>query len=157
MRLTERYRVKDILKINRADTKFDDLFNQMIEQASEEVEHHTRRTFAYGAQVEFLQSYEQVPGDPTPQYLKVKAWPIDTGETITIVWSAWNDHDTNGITVDPTDIDNSQADKGWLIVYFNKFNPVTVPHPLRTVVTNNPRGWRVSYTGGYSLPTPSGS
>jgi hypothetical protein len=74
MRLCERSRIKDLLQIPRADTLLDDTLNGLIEQASEEVAHITRRAFEYAARTEFHASYDQEPEDPTPQYIHLEAW-----------------------------------------------------------------------------------
>jgi hypothetical protein len=146
MRLSERSRVKDLLQMARADTLYDRQLNGMIEQASEEVETITRRTFDYRVRVEYHRSYEQSPIDPDPQYIHLEAMPIDLTETLELAPGnpalSWAQTPTPNYTV--------YADKGVIAVT----NPGRIgfgalPYPYAGGIGYDPRGFKVTYTGGY--------
>jgi len=157
-KLVERERVKDCIGMARADSIQDDVLNSMILQASEQVEQITRRTFTKGAHVEYHESYDQPPSDPDGQFLWIKAPPIDTVVSVTIVWSPNDDHDANGTAlkaatdfrVDGDTIFVKPIASGSLSGSAAIF-ALSSPH-----ITWSPTGFKVTYTGGFAIlnPTP---
>ena len=87
---------KDLANVPRHDARYDTLLNAIRERISRDVEDITGRQFATMERTEYHQSYQQVFGDPTPQWVFVDAPPIDTGQTLTLTWAAFDDHATNG-------------------------------------------------------------
>jgi hypothetical protein len=155
-KLVGRSLVKNLANVATADTRWDAVFDAMIEEAGAQVEDVTGRIFEYGARVEYHRSHEQVWGDRTPQWVIVQAPPIDVGETVTLVWAPFDDHDDNGTTLE-LDVDyryetNAAGDViGFRIQRFSSW-PETLPVPAGTfsLVQQSPTGWRASYTGGYA-------
>lgn len=158
VKLVERALVKDLANIARADTQFDARLNSMIAQASTQVEKMTKREYEKKVRVDFLQSYEQYWNEPEPEYLWVTGYPIDTDESLEIIWASQDRHDTNGVTLsaDATPPDYLvQSDIGLITArgatgLISNFPPYSSGQPL---FTYDPRGFRVTYTGGYVLST----
>jgi len=106
VKLVERALIKDLMSIPRADTAMDSIMNGMIEQASAEVERIVRREFEKKARTEFYKSYEQGQLDPDPLYIWLRSFPVDPAAVgPTIVWDAFDLHDTSGTTLDESQND----------------------------------------------------
>ena len=101
LKLVERKYVKDILGINRADTVRDDEIEGLIAQVSEDVESECRREFDKRERTEYHASYDQNVFDPMPQFIKLKAYPLDVGERLSIVYSATSDRDWETCAIRP--------------------------------------------------------
>lgn len=154
VKLTERARVKDYAKIARADTLHDGLINDMIEQASEEIQDLTRREFEKKQRTEYHTSYEQTAFDPEPQIVLANAWPIDEGETIELIWSPY-DH-REGLTTELTQANEDftvDAEKGFIWVRSNGGLVNNLPLLGTTIFSYAPRGFKLTYTGGYEVTT----
>ena len=161
MKLTERRLVKELTNTSLADTRYDTAIDRLIRQASTAVARFTGRIFEYGQRTEYHRSYDQWWDDPDPQYIVTEAAPIDEGQPITIIWAAEDRHDTNGVTLDPTENDFSvwDAEKGvisirkWSGLASNLILPVRQRLPI---FTYDQRGFKITYTGGYQLSTDPG-
>jgi len=153
--LIERSLVKDLINVPRADTLWDSVLNSLIEQASDDVRRFTRREFDKIIRTEFLTSFEQSAYDPDPQYLWLLGVPIDTGQAITVVWDAYDRHDTSGITLTEADGDYFvDAPRGLIVVRqaSNVSQELLVAGSIAgPLFTYNPRGFKVTYTGGFAL------
>lgn len=152
VKLTDRSRVKDYAKIARADTLHDSLINDMIEQASEEVERLTRREFEKKVRTEYHTSYEQSAFEPEPQIILANAWPIDTGEELLLSWSAY-DH-REGTATDLTEANEDftvDAEKGFIWVKSNGGLINNLPLLGNMIFSYAPRGFKLTYTGGYEV------
>ena len=68
-KLLERSLVKRLAGIALADTNKDVKLDAMIEQASAQVEHLTRRKFQKQVRTEYHQSYEMWWNDPDPLWI----------------------------------------------------------------------------------------
>lgn len=154
MKLLERALVKDLANIPRADTQWDTTITAMIERASFEVEDFTRRKFEELARVDYFKSYEQNFYEPDPQYIFLPAFPVDIGETFTIVWAAYDNHDTNGSILDAAQNDYILNDVTGVATIRGASGLVdNIPVSVRglPIFTYDPRGFKVTYTGGYAL------
>jgi hypothetical protein len=164
LKLTERARVKRLLKVAEADTINDELYDALIDQVSTEAEQICRRHFTYNPnRVEYYQSYEQNPFDPDPQYLWLDG-PIDPDVQMVIVWAAYDQHDANGITLNPTPANpiypyqnedyRIDYDRSLVIIKSSTGSVANMPIPAGVglpVYSYSPTGFRVSYAGGYRV------
>ncbi len=147
--------VKNFANVATADTRWDHIFDAQIQQASAEVEHLTARQFLKVERTELHLSYEQVWGDRTPQWVVVTAPPIDTGETTTLVWAPFDDHDTNGTTLTFEQDWRFEMTAGEAVgLRIQRFSswPETLPIPAGSfsMLQYSPTGFQVTYTGGYA-------
>lgn len=150
-------RVKAHANLPAADAQFDTILNLLREKASREVEHMTGRAFAKLERTEYFESYEQIFGDPSPQYLFPNAAPIDTGETTTLIWAPYDDHADNGTPLVEGEDWRFQTDRdgaaiGLRIQRFSTF-PTRFPLPAgaTAVLGYSPTGFQLTYTGGYDV------
>jgi len=150
-KIVSRARVKDLIGIPRADTLWDERINDVIQQATSEVQEIILdRALKYEQRVEYLQSYEQMPADPSPQYLWMRAWPIDTEEDLDIVYSPNDQHATNGLTLTVDTDYTVVADKGLIIIKGAVFLTPDLWVGTRGI-GYSPRGFQVTYYGGYQV------
>lgn len=152
VKLVERALVKDLLRLPRADTLQDGILNGMIEQCSAQVERITRREFTYAARVEYHRSYEQTAVDPEPQYITLNAFPVDTDETFLLQWSP-HDHRTGHI-IDLSESNEDYellAEKGMVVVRTAGGIVNNLPLLGSIIFSYAPRGFKVTYTGGYAV------
>lgn len=160
IKLVEMSVVKDFCNIAQSDTLDNTQLKGMIEQASREVMLFTRRDFEYGLKTEFCLSYDQQPYDPYPQYLWLTAFPLDTtkgNQGITeIVWAPNDMHEEMGATLDTTDY-QVVPERGAVIVRRSTglFNGIIPLIHGRLIFSFAPRGFRVTYWGGYASLNPS--
>jgi len=151
--LTSRSLVKQLSNLNETDTRFDTMITAMIESACDQVEHILERTFTYAAYTEFHRSYSQSFSDPDQQYIWVQSPPIDDAETITVVWALRNDHDVNGISLTQNnDWTLTEAKDGIIIDRLRSIDTAFLPVGRSHILSYAPRGFKVSYTGGFALP-----
>lgn len=151
-KLTERSRVKDFAQIPRADTLQDALINAMIEQASAEVEDITRRKFEKKERVEYHTSYEQAAFDPEPQIVLLDAFPVDMEQQFILKWSAYDHRENLTITLNPDEDEfGVEEEKGFIWVRSAGGIAQNLPLLGATWITYAPRGFQVTYTGGYSV------
>lgn len=148
-KLTERAKVKQILKIALSDTLEDDLINDLIEHHSAEVERITRRSFAKAMRTEYYQSYDQLPGDPEAQNIWLNG-PVDLALPFTIVFAQALKHDTVGLQLSATDYLLNAAE-GHLRIG-NTFDPVVWGYG-QPAYAYDPQGFKITYTGGYAVTT----
>jgi len=156
IKLLERSLVKDLANISRADTAWDTQLNGLIELASENVERITRRKFDKKQRIEFYQSYEQGPVDPTPQYVYTDALPIDSTATLTIFWDPYNKHDDSGIELLLSKGDFEIIDEEGLLRIHTASGLINQLPPTRwgiPIFSYNPIGFKITYTGGYVTTT----
>lgn len=160
MRLCELRRVKDMLGMSPADTIWNETLGGMIEAASLEAEHITIRKFLRVERTEFFESQDRGYYDPRAQYLRVSAWPIDTGQTFILKWAPYGLHDdypaltlTEDYTIDDVN--------GWVLVRAIRGQAAisTLPIPAGSsfpFTTADPRGFKLIYTGGSPefIPSP---
>lgn len=149
MRLVERALLKDIIGMARADTGSDNLLDAMLEAATDEVMRLTRRQYLKGPYTEYYKSYEQLPSDPTSQWIWVDVPPFDTQASITVSYSSTGNHDTDGsiLTV------GKEYAIGTSLDHVEVFS-ITVGSGVAFVpyfgYAHNPRGFKITYTGGYA-------
>jgi len=151
LRLTEKSRAKTAMGFARTDNLVDDIVVGMIEELSTIVEDTCGREFEKKERVEYCQSFDQGINDPVPQYLKLKSWPIDLAEPFTIVFSGNDDHDNTGIElVRGTDY-TVDVDRGEVIVRaLSQQGTRLLPVANSFIYSYAPRGFKVTYTGGYT-------
>jgi len=155
IKLIERALVKDFAGIARADTFNDNLINVMIQQASAEVERITRRSYVKAARVEYHTSYEQGPADPEPQIICLNAWPVDLAETFTLKYSADDHREGTSVTLNSTEGDYQlDNETGMIRVRASRILPTIVPLLVGNIFSYAPRGFQVTYTGGYVAEEP---
>jgi hypothetical protein len=154
LKLVERDLVKDLLRLPRADTMQDRILSGLIGTVSQDVERLTRRAFEKKQRVEYRQSYDQAINDPEPQWVLVDAYPIDTVQPITVEYSPSEWRPAGSIiTLDATKADFTvEAETGKITVrnastyIYNGFYPQG-----GWLFSYAPRGFRVTYTGGYAI------
>lgn len=152
--LVGRSAVKDIANVPSADTRWDPVIDALRERATRDVEEATGRAFAEAEYVEFHPSYNQVFGDPTPQWVIVKAPPIQS--VAELVFAPFDDHDDNGTPLvqgqDWQFEENRHGEKWALRVQRFSSVPTTLPLPagFTSILQESPTGFRVTYTGGYA-------
>lgn len=154
VKLTERALVKDYARIARADTFLDGLIASMIDQASADLEDLIRRKFEKKERTEYHTSFDQTAFDPEPQLILPDAWPIDTAERIVLDWSPY-DHRvglSTQLTISEEDF-TVDSDKGFIWVRSSGGLVNELPLIGTTLFTYAPRGFRLTYTGGYSIST----
>lgn len=160
LKLVEMSLVKDMCNIAQADVINNAQLRAMVEQVSREAEHFCRRTFTYGQRIEYFQSYDQQPYDPVPQYCWSTSYPIDLTKAIEIVWAMNEMHDTAGTILDATDY-QVDADRGLFVIRRTTgvFQGILPLIRGRLIFCYAPRGFRITYYGGYSSlnPTPTGA
>lgn len=161
--LVGRIAVKDAANIAWADTRWDSVIDMMRDLVSRQVEEITGRVFAKVERTELYPSYTQYFGDPSPQYIAVNAPPIDTGETVTLLWAPFDDHATNGVeltTPDDWHFETSAQGEVWAlrVQRFTSF-PQNLPIPPGAygTLSDSPTGFQLTYTGGYTVSTGSSS
>lgn len=154
---------KDHANISQTDAQFDAILDSLRETVSRQAEDITGRHFASGVRTEYHNSFTQNFGDPTPQWLFVEAPPIDTGQTMTLVWAPFDDHTNNGTTLVQnedwrleTRIDGTAV--GLRIQRF-KSVPNTFPLPagVSFLLGDSPTGFQFTYTGGYAVSAVAGA
>lgn len=151
VKLTERMRVKDLANIARSDNLQDDKIDNMISQVSEEVERLTRRLFEKISRVEYFTSYEQEIIISDPQILLVDAWPIDLNEPFELSYSRSGDHTSSYML--ESDSYSVDFEKGF--IWVNSLRGDLSTSFMIEGTTYAPRGFKLSYTGGYDVSAPS--
>jgi len=152
LRLTEKSRAKTAMGLARADNLLNDIVIGMIEELSEMVQDECFREFEKRERTDFITSYDQYPSDPVPQFLKVKAWPIDPDAALTVTYSPNDDHDNAAYTLVLNTDYSVDYDSGTIII---KASPQlgfrTLPQLAGLAYAYAPRGFKVTYTGGYAV------
>lgn len=158
LKLVERALVKDYANIPRADTLLDPQIDAMIEQISRECEDICRRKFAYSQYTEYKLSYEQTFYDPDPQYIWTDAWPIDIKQPMRITWAPYSLHNTAGFDLQPNDFSLAHADRGLIVVSgaTGLANGLLPGWTKGRIYAYAPRGFRITYSGGYVVNNPDG-
>jgi len=154
VKLVERALVKDLLMLPRADTMPDGILNGLIQSASDEAVRLTRRSFGKMERVEFRQSYDQAVADPEPQWLLMDAYPIDMAQPLKVEYSPYEWRPQGSILVlNFTSQDYTvEPDKGKIVVRGATDYVYTSYVPINgRMFTYSPRGFRVTYTGGYPV------
>lgn len=157
-KLTERKYVKDFLGLNRADTLLNDVFDGLIELTSGEVESITGREFDLKERTEYYRSYNQDVMDPCPQFIKLQSYPLDTDERLILTYSSNESWDSTGqVLVVGTDYQIADATKGVLTVLGASGISLELQMLGRGgyIFRAAPRGFRITYSGGYSVSTLS--
>lgn len=153
MRLVERSYVKNLLGIALADTMLNAEIDNVLDFHCQMVEEITDRVFNEVERTEYHQSYEQSWADPEPQIIFLKAAPIDTGETFTIVYAPYEQHATQGTTLVLND-DYWISDETKGIIHILKASGNITTNPYIALgspsIAYAPRGFQITYTGGYA-------
>lgn len=155
--LVGRAAVKRAANVALADTRWDEIIDLMRDLVSRQVEEITGRVFDKVERTELYPSYTQYFGDPQPQYVIVNCPPIDSGETVTLLWAPFDDHDTNGTALTTPDDWKYETDKYGEIwaLRVQRFTslPQNLPIPPGAYGTlgDSPTGFQTTYTGGYTV------
>ena len=159
--LVGRLAVKDAANISRADTRWDSVLDLMRELVSRQVEEITGRVFAKVERTELHPSYSQYFGDPSPQYVIFNAPPIDTGETVTLLWAPYDDHASNGTPLTTPEDWHYETDKQgeiWAlrVQRFTSYSHyIPIPPGGYGTLGDSPTGFQLTYMGGYTVSTGS--
>ena len=160
--LVGRIAVKDAANVARADTRWDSVLDLMRELVSRQVEEICGRVFDKVERTALHPSYTQYWGDPTAQYLIVDAPPIDSAQTVTLIWAPYDDHATNGTPLYTPDDWKYELDKQGerYAIRVQRFSTVPVNLPIApgtTILGDSPTGFQLTYTGGYTVSAASSS
>lgn len=138
-KLVSRASIKNLLNIPLADLLEDPTLDKLINHHSDLVAKLCRRDFAEKARIEFYQSYDQPSYDPDYQYIWLNG-PVDVGETFAISWARGMKHSTEGIDL-TTDHYYLDTEKDLVLIKPN----TTYEYCW------DPKGFRITYTGGYPV------
>jgi hypothetical protein len=158
-KLTERALVKDLLQIPRADSRQDTILDSLIQTVSAECERICRRNFSHQPFiVEYFTSYDQSFSDPEPQLLIVGSFPIDGSFEPQVQWSPYDHREDLFIKLEHSTGDYSyDLESGLISIRYMGVAATNLPIVGGTLFTYHPRGFQVSYAGGYptnDAPSP---
>jgi hypothetical protein len=159
VKLTDRALCKDLLQMPRADLRQDLILDGLIQSASEDAERITRRKFGYQANiVEYHPSYDQGFNDPEPVFFIVDSFPLDPLVAPIVKWSNADHRADLQTTLDPANGDFTyDPEKGLFSIRYMGAATMTQPIIGGFQFSYAPRGFQVTYAGGYPVTEPPSS
>jgi hypothetical protein len=155
---SELSRIKDALRMARADTLHNANLKFLLDYNSTMVEQLTGRPFEKVERTEYHKSYDQGITEPDPLYIFPKSVPVDSAQTLTLIYAQGGLYDTAGVTlVINTDFTLGENNEYLAVRAATGLVNTSIAATVAPVFAYAERGFRLLYTGGYVKSAAPGS